>query len=526
MGHKFAQLAFTESVREVQSALGSRSGYARMDEGEDYNDALSDREVAFIEARDSFYMASVGETGWPYVQHRGGPPGFVRVLDSKTLGFADFRGNRQYVTVGNVRKDDRVSLIFMDYPNRRRLKLLGRVKLIGNEDAALLARLEADDYDAPVERGFLIHVVAFDWNCPQHITPRYSESEVETLIATRLEETRELPRAVPTPAPGAVEVLGDGTLDLVVSGVRQLTPRVRAYELRDPDGAMLPEVAAGAHIQVPVEVGGGASSVRHYSISSAPARRDAYEIAVLREDEGTGGSRAVHEQLGVGSRLRCQPPENWFPLHEDMRPAVLIAGGIGITPLRAMAYALSARGSAFELHYAARSYPEMAFREELTAAFPRQLTAYSSADGRRIDIEGVLHAAPEDAVFYVCGPGRLIDAVVRSAARLGIESDRVRFERFTATVGDEARPIRLELRRSKKRLVVGATQTILDAVLEAGVDAPYSCRAGNCRTCAVEVLDGVADHRDSALSTFDRDYGRLICTCVSRAQTDLLAIDL
>ena len=178
MGHKFAEIAFTESVREVQIELGSRSGYASFDGGEDSNYLLSEREASFISARDSFYMASVSETGWPYVQHRGGPAGFVRVIDAQTIGFADFSGNRQYVSVGNLRKDDRVSLFFMDYPNRTRLKMLGRVRLVGDDEPELLAQLEMEDYRAVVERGFVIHIEAFDWNCPQHITPRFTAEEI------------------------------------------------------------------------------------------------------------------------------------------------------------------------------------------------------------------------------------------------------------------------------------------------------------------------------------------------------------
>jgi predicted pyridoxine 5'-phosphate oxidase superfamily flavin-nucleotide-binding protein/ferredoxin len=195
MGHRFATLAFTDSVREVQRLLGSRAGYAAMDEGEDYNHVLSEREAAFIAARDSFYMASVSETGWPYLQHRGGPAGFVRVLDERTIGFADFRGNRQYVSVGNLRKDDRVALFFMDYPNRMRLKLLGRVRLVGDGEPELLASLEVADYRAAVERGFVVRIEAFDWNCAQHITPRYTEAEVEALVAPVLEENQRLKAA-------------------------------------------------------------------------------------------------------------------------------------------------------------------------------------------------------------------------------------------------------------------------------------------------------------------------------------------
>ena len=192
MGHQFAEFAFTDSVRDVQEMNNSRAMYSGMDEGEDHNHILTEREKTFIQARDSFYMASVSETGWPYVQHRGGPIGFMRVLDDRTLGFADFAGNRQYVSVGNLRKDDRVSLFFMDYPTRTRLKLLGRVKLIGKDDVEILPRLEVDDYRARVERGFTIHVEAFDWNCPQHITPRFTEAEIEDRMIELKEENQRL----------------------------------------------------------------------------------------------------------------------------------------------------------------------------------------------------------------------------------------------------------------------------------------------------------------------------------------------
>jgi predicted pyridoxine 5'-phosphate oxidase superfamily flavin-nucleotide-binding protein len=192
MAHKYAQIAFTEQVRQVQIEQNSRSGYARMDMGADYNYLLSDYEAAFIQDRDSFYMASVSETDWPYIQHRGGPKGFMRVLDESTIGFADFKGNRQYVSMGNFRGNDRVALFFMDYPNRQRLKLMGRIKLVADDDWELLARLETNGYRASVERAFVIHVEAFDWNCPQHITPRYSEQEVEQLIAPLIEQNKAL----------------------------------------------------------------------------------------------------------------------------------------------------------------------------------------------------------------------------------------------------------------------------------------------------------------------------------------------
>jgi ferredoxin-NADP reductase/predicted pyridoxine 5'-phosphate oxidase superfamily flavin-nucleotide-binding protein len=526
MGHRFAALAFTDSVREVQQESGSRAGYAAMDGGEDYSHVLSGREAAFIAARDSFYMASVSETGWPYVQHRGGPAGFVRILDERTIGFADFRGNRQYVSVGNLRGNDRVALFFMDYPNRTRLKVLGRVRLVGDDEAELLARLEVAEYRAVAERGFVILIEAFDWNCSQHITPRYTGGEVEQLIAPMLEENRVLKGAAHANRDVLPAVIGYGPLELVVSGIRQLTPRIRSYELRAPDGSELPAVRAGAHLEVPVRLADGKVVTRRYSIASDPARRTAYEIAVQREDAGAGGSRGAHESFAIGVRLRCGLPQNDFALHDDARPAVLIAGGVGITPIKALAHALIVRSTGVQLHYAARSQADAAYYEELASVLGSDLRLYTSADGRRMNIEALLAAAPPDAVFYVCGPQRLVDAVARNADMVGVDSARIRVERFAASIALDAQPVEVELRRSGRTLQVASNQTILDAVLAAGVDAPYSCRAGNCKTCAVKVLEGEADHRDIALSAAEREQQHLICPCISRAKGERLVLDL
>ena len=181
MSHRFAELAFTDRVKAIQEQEGSRASYARFEGGEPHHDRLGAAEAAFLATRDSFYLATVSETGWPYVQHRGGPPGFLKVLDECTIGFADFRGNRQYVSLGNLGGDDRVSLILVDYPHRRRLKILGHARPV--DDAATLARLTVPGYPAKVERGLLIAVAAFDWNCPQHLTPRFTEAEIAAAAA-------------------------------------------------------------------------------------------------------------------------------------------------------------------------------------------------------------------------------------------------------------------------------------------------------------------------------------------------------
>ncbi len=189
MGHRFAELAFTPAVQAQQETFGSRDSYRRFLEGETRNDRLGPAETEFISARDSFYLASVGETGWPYVQFRGGAPGFLRVIDERTIAWADFRGNRQYVSVGNVSGNDRVALILMDYANRRRLKVLGHAEI---RSRAAHADLAVPDYKAVVERAVVVRIAGFDWNCPQHITPRFTLDEVERATRPLRERVAEL----------------------------------------------------------------------------------------------------------------------------------------------------------------------------------------------------------------------------------------------------------------------------------------------------------------------------------------------
>lgn len=193
MAMAFSEITFTSSVKAAQSLYGSREKNSRFESAQDACNRLTDREAEFITQRDSFYQATVSETGWPYVQHRGGPEGFLKVLDERTIGFADFRGNVQYLSVGNLNANNRISLILMDYTNRQRLKIWGRARIVhDNEAPDLIAQLEVPSYRARVERGIVIHVEAYDWNCPQHITPRYSKAEVDQLMAPLLEEISEL----------------------------------------------------------------------------------------------------------------------------------------------------------------------------------------------------------------------------------------------------------------------------------------------------------------------------------------------
>ncbi len=191
MPNKYAETFFSKTAQALQKEHDSHHFYGSELKGPDTNQSLTLRERGFIEARDSFYMATITEDGWPYVQHRGGPEGFTRVLDNTTIGFADFSGNQQFISTANVVNNPRVSLIFMDYVHRRRLKIAGLVTVIDTQDERI-KQLDIGKYFAAVERGYLINVVAFDWNCPQHITQRFDKPTVDKAVAPLLETIENL----------------------------------------------------------------------------------------------------------------------------------------------------------------------------------------------------------------------------------------------------------------------------------------------------------------------------------------------
>lgn len=187
MAKNFGAIAFTDAVKSLQEKAGSRSSYARM-EKETFQDGLTSNEIGFIEMLDSFYIATIGANGYPYIQHRGGPKGFLKVLDTKRLGFIDFKGNRQYISSGHIATNPNVALIMVDYPSRTRLKIYAKAEIISmNEQPELFALLDLDHYSFRPEQMMILHIEAFDWNCQQHITPRYTIDEIEEAFSPQKE---------------------------------------------------------------------------------------------------------------------------------------------------------------------------------------------------------------------------------------------------------------------------------------------------------------------------------------------------
>lgn len=197
MSHKFFDLTFTESVKKAQEKYGSRRSYARSEDGKPDFYGLGDAEQEFIEQRDGFYMATVNNEGQPYLQFRGGAKGFLKVLDHNTLGFADFRGNMQYISVGNLNENKKAALFLMDYPNQTRLKILANVEVIDGKDAAeIIEKLTVANYKAKIERAMILHIEAFDWNCPQHITQRFTIDEIKQMVTPVYEHIARLEKEI------------------------------------------------------------------------------------------------------------------------------------------------------------------------------------------------------------------------------------------------------------------------------------------------------------------------------------------
>ena len=330
-------------------------------------------------------------------------------------------------------------------------------------------------------------------------------------------------------------------LRLKIAQITRLTPRIRLYQLRAASGIELPLVTAGSHIAVPVKLANGKENFHHYFICSNPNQREFYEIAVsfrddnvagdnvtdtnVADENGNGGAQFISENFVVGTLLECGMPSNNFHLHADASPAVLIAGGIGITPIIAIADTLALRGRRFSLHYAGRSKSEMAFVEKLQKNFARNLYVYAADESQCLNIMHVLADAPSNTIFYACGPKKMLADIEICARMHGIESDRIQTEHIAGGKSEHDKAVIIELAHSNKLINVRADQPLLAALRDAGVNVKFDCCVGDCGTCAVKIVKGEAEHRDHVLSDAQKAQGYL-CVCVSRAKGEKLVLAL
>lgn len=323
-------------------------------------------------------------------------------------------------------------------------------------------------------------------------------------------------------------------LSLRVAEARTLNPLIRMLRLVAEDGSALPGFTAGAHLRVQVTLPDGKTDWRHYSLidfSTRPGATEApreYVIAVRREDEGRGGSRFMHERVQPGDVLTIEAPKNEFPLRSLESCAVLIAGGIGITPLTSMGAQRKAEGRAVRLHYAGRSRALMAFLPELQQLLGDQLKLHADDEaGTPLDVEALLDGCSPEDQLYVCGPKVLLDAVLAKTQARGWTHERVHFELFTTpTVETGDRAFEVVLAQSGKTFNVPADQTVLDCLIEHGCDPLFDCKRGECGVCSTAVIEGDVDHRDYFLSDAEKASGKVMQICISRVRGDRLVLDL
>jgi ferredoxin-NADP reductase len=317
-------------------------------------------------------------------------------------------------------------------------------------------------------------------------------------------------------------------LTLVVRQIRYEANGINSYELTDPAGQELPPFSAGAHIDIHLANG----IVRQYSLCNSPMERHRYVIAVLRDEKGRGGSKALHDSLRVQDIVTVSVPRNNFKLVPEAKKVILLAGGIGMTPLKSMAHALEATGVPFELHYCARNPGSVAFREQLETTWEHGQLHFHFDHGdpaNGLDIAGLLSATSEDTHLFYCGPGGFMKACAEAASHW--PAGTVHFEHFKAPeppldAGASAAPgsFMVRIASTGAMLEVPAERSIADVLEEAGVQIETSCQAGLCATCRIRYLEGEVDHRDYILD--DGARGQWLTACVSRATSGVLVLDL
>ncbi|MFC6950521.1 oxidoreductase [Paraburkholderia dipogonis] len=298
-----------------------------------------------------------------------------------------------------------------------------------------------------------------------------------------------------------------------------------SLELVDPTGAELPPFEAGAHVEVEVEPG----LTRHYSICNSPQERNRYVLGILREPSSKGGSATIHQLFHEGMRIKISPPRNQFRLNESAAHSLLVAGGIGITPLLAMAWRLHALGASFELHYCVRTRARAAFIEMLNQSpFADSVTLHCDEEGdsSRLDMQALLQNPRSDAHVYVCGPEGFINALTYRARDCAWNDANVHHEFFAATVSTSGSSFVVQATRSGLSVDVPADKSIAQALLDVGIDVPLSCEQGVCGTCVTRVIDGVPEHRDLFLTADERAANDRIMLCCSRASSGILILDI
>jgi vanillate O-demethylase ferredoxin subunit len=319
--------------------------------------------------------------------------------------------------------------------------------------------------------------------------------------------------------------MSEETIKVVVQRRQEQGHGVLVLDMVSADGRELPPFEAGAHVDLHL----GEGVVRQYSLAGNPGERTVYRLGILKDPNSRGGSVAAHARLQEGTEVRIGVPRNHFPLAMEAERSVLIGGGIGITPMIAMAHALFDAGKAFALHYCGRTRSACAFLDELAAGpFADRLHPHfdDGAAAQRLDLAAALGAVTPGTHVYVCGPTGFMDWVIAEAGRLGFPSAQIHKEYFQVEADTRGGAFDVVAKRSGRTVRVAEGQSIVDALATVGIKVAMSCEQGVCGTCLCNVLDGVPDHRDVFLTDEEKADNDQILLCCSRARSDTLVLDI
>jgi len=461
---------------------------------------LNETQQTLIKSADTLFVGSAHPEQGVDASHRGGHPGFVRIINNRQLRIPDFSGNSMFNTLGNFTSYPYAGLIFIDFERSRLLQLTGRAEILWDVD-------DPQGETGGTQRYWQFNITHWQESAiPYHFTWEFLDYSPHI--------------------PEQKKAITENKLSLIVEQIEQQSDHVKSFRLRAPGGGQLPAFQPGAHIQVKVQQGNGNQAYRHYSLLSNPYHREYYEIGILKEPEGRGGSLYMHEQINEGDSIEIHAPINEFAMASNAKHSILIAGGIGITPILSMMHKLVSDKQSFEMHYSSRTLEGLAFHNYIEQIAGDKAHFYTTREpqGERLNLEQLLSTPKPGVHIYFCGPRRMIAAIRDTAETLGWPAAQIHFESFGAQPLADDQPIRVHLAKSNKTITVPANQTILDTLLDAGVDVPHDCKRGECSFCTAQVLEGEPDHRDLCLSSEKKASS--MCVCVSRAKGEGLKLNL
>lgn len=456
---------------------------------------LSSEQVNMIEEADSLFVGSA--TGQSCdASYRGGNPGFIEVVDG-VLSIPDYQGNSMFNTLGNIQLYPKASIVIIDFERGSVLQLTGSASILWDQQ-------DERDKTGGTKRIWQLKVEHWQrTQLPQGIQWQFQDYSPHNPRATQAK-----------------------SLDLQVLQVKHKSERIKRFRLVSANGGILPAFEPGAHLPVEVTLPDGKKSERYYSLLSSGHDNRYYDIAVQHEPLGRGGSAYIHNNLHTNSIVKAKPPRNEFTLAQTAKHTILIAGGIGITPILSMLRHLVESQSSFEIHYTARTKADLVFSQEvqLLAGENAYLYHTSGEGSKRLDLRSLMFKRSEDTHIYMCGPTRLIGEVRELGEEFGWHRSSIHFESFGVAPTLSDSEIVVTLKKSQQVIQVKPTQTILDALIDAKVSVPYDCKRGECGMCVTNIVEGEAEHRDVYLDTDER--AQSLCVCVSRAKGTSLTLDL